>query len=650
MAMTQIDGLSQGVIDDPVYVSAWVKAAWADSWEYAPYLEPIRATEATAPQMGSAMFRYAYGTIQQHGEGFRVFTPTELNRRYVAIYGHTAYASALMWVGVIEHEGFDVHDKSATTGDASGDQVISAWGLEYLFDRRPIEGAVIEGGTTTIDRSPTFNKRYDRGLSDQGNRSTSVGAGGVYTFSVDGEEWTHLDIVEYVLANYAWESIPLYLAGQWEVLDDIVTTIRIEGLTAFEALNQLINRKRGLGWRILTDGINGIGVYVYSILSEPLVLGETSLPENWYQTSVSMDDDPRINPRINIVNVNQYDTIKVMGEPIKTVFSAGVGAAKTTTAPSTLLPGWDSGEETTYESAADDERNTDKHDRVFQFFKMDSTWDWATCIPLLDWDARWDGVSYSTTYWNQGHKFERHLPFEVPTTQADAEPEYQKPFALIKNPDENKYYYVDRLSAKEDEDWKNLSVRMTDREMGITVEGEYNHYIGDNHFSGDTEEDPVFDYDFLLATMFIETDTRLQVIAPVWAGLGSETSKTLQINVPDAEYWFAAPNTIEGLLLTAPVYNNSGAAEVLRDDSATLRGIAAMAQAWYGRPRATLEMRLSGITLDYQTSIMIASISSAWHLEPVQTVVTERTWDFEGDTTLVRTGYAELDVAAAFRG
>lgn len=641
MAVVHIDGsASTSVVKETVAISVWVKRLWAHSWEFAPYLEPIDAVESVAPAISNAEFLYHYGNIKREDSASgAIFIPARLKGYYVAIYSHSVFGTAGLWVGIIQEENYKID------GGNSGDLTLKAYGLEHLLNQKRIYGSYVEGGATNIGRLDTFNQRYSRGPSASGNRTTSANGDGIYTFSRDGADWTNLDIAFYVLFYHQDDNaITFALSGQVFILDNIVTRMDLEGLTPFDALNKLIDRRRGVGWRILSSGAGTVHIHVFSILETPITIGSFSLPANGYQDSINSFDLIDLRPKLHVSQALHYDKVVVRGERVITCMSWFFEN-------STLERAWTAGEEAAYEAETeDDERATDKYERVFSTVRVPRGWNWtyttiddstpAVATPFQNSEAEFFTTSVASA-WNQGHKFERWIPLEVPGAVSDTEPEFREPFAWVEVPGEPfKFIFLDKLATIE---LSRAQIRMLDREMGFTFSSRINHIFGLDTFDGDSDIEPEVDYRSMGITAAVKTDHHMQVTRTITNAAPTEVDKTLFIEVADAHFWWMADGTVTDITDRDHVFSGP---TVLRDDSERLRAIATFAQAWYGQQRATIEYVFDGIGVFHPAGMLITAAAVGWNVEKVGTVVTERRWNFKEATTSVRTGWQELDVRA----
>jgi hypothetical protein len=151
----------------------------------------------------------------------------------------------------------------------------------------------------------------------------------------------------------------------------------------------------------------------------------------------------------------------------------------------------------------------------------------------------------------------------------------------------------------------------------------------------------------MIVTVALETDERLRVIQDITA-LG-EFGRVLVISVPEAEYWRILGGTVVGVGTNGALQHMQGSM-ILRDDSATLRLIAALAAEICGSERQAISVTSRTLT-DYKplgtllTSNMTSALGSTVH-----GVVTSVSWDGRALTALTRTEFMELDFVSLATG
>lgn len=339
------------VIYKTQYTSVWVKAYYGDDWIYVPYLFPEQSTEAAAPTDSDATLTWDYGKyVNLWSDPGSTLLPINIENWHVQILCHTIYGTYIAWIGVVVGESITETGIDVNTGLPRGEQIIECRGLEFLLERRCVVGTYVGNATeyTYMPRTWDFNVAASRREDLAGNRSAQVNqTSGTFLFSSDGNKWSNYNIIQYLLSAfqpwYAFESedgqlfyAPQFrLSGQTSGLRQIFEEHRLSGKTLRESLNSLIDRKRGFGWKIKTDGVGTIYIHVFSLAQYAIVGNETSLPANPRQIDVAIHDDEFIQARYRISSTSQVDQIVVESEsPVKTCatlrFSNG-----------TLEPAWD---------------------------------------------------------------------------------------------------------------------------------------------------------------------------------------------------------------------------------------------------------------------------------------------------------------------
>lgn len=639
-----------GEVSGPQLTGCFVKESWGDEWIYVPHLQVLTDRTSVSGSIGFASFSWWYSKeiLQQGNRWVGLYEPLNISGWYIKVEGYDEFGSALLWVGQVALESFDFDEADGVTGDPQGHEAIQAFGLEYLLNRRQVNGSYVEGGDTFVDRVVVFNRRNERGETVSGNRSESVNGDGLYTFSLEGVEWSYLDILEYVLAYFQPSGISFYLTGQTGILAQIVDEVSVSGMTPFEILNALVSPRRGLGWRIVTSGEGDVGIYVFSVLAEAISVGDFEMPANPYRFSLNLDGFFGLQPKLGFDAISEYDLVEVLGAQVKTVFSVGMDSGIGVW-PFVMEPAWGA-EASNYGLASNEARQQrDLFERVFTKFRLPVDFDWSDLTPWFNWDGSFGGVGGGS--WNGDKAFERFLVLPELTTKTDAEFEYREPFVLCQPPPGLEYRFVERLSATPESPFQPGRILMGDREASVSVEGAYRHYFALNHYvAADGERAPRIDYDTFVFTLCVRTDARLRAAAPLLTGAPSESGKTLTLHVPDAEFWYCAENTVEDLDDDGGVvYRNGGAAEILRDDGARVRAVLGLALAVYGQQRAKLRLAFEGLHVFLPTGVLVDSVSVGYVSSAVGTVVSDVFHDHTTtpQRTVYRTSFEELDVVGA---
>jgi hypothetical protein len=649
-----------------VSTAVFARRNWADEWEWLPFISCTMATEAAGPSVTKATLQYDYGNIYRPEYGsFQPFYPYDLDGAYVLVIVFDWWGWATLWTGVAD---VCTYDMDANLLYAGGRQTWQCFGMEHVLDR----GYVLGGYTTEAytERPMTFNQRSQSGGEIIGNR---VAEG--FAFAEEGETWTHLDILKYLWAvinefdSEGNPTAPIYFDFTGEglyVLSQITEEVKLEGLSFWQAIDRIIDRKRGVGYRLVPDHTeNMIWVYVYSNFAESIAFADLLIPAAAYQEIISFSGQRMQKPELTINRLSAYGRVVVNGGPVYSCFTAAYADA-------TIVEGWAEELATAYAagSSAEDatvdehdaERATEKYRRVYTAHLLPDAWDWTVydgeggvtpqnAAPTVTLDGVVDPTLQSYNF-RMGKRFERFLPVRAEGS-TDQRPEYLKPLAIVKLPDEvieeeevaGAYALVDKLDAL------NLypaSVDVLDDDLGILVRPRLGHVFGldtyDTETAADSNLEPQIDYRTLIMTVNVALDKRLQVVLPIPV-TQTELSRAKIIDMPDAVAWWIAPGTVidveDGVL-----QRHEGG--VVRDDGWRLRQMAIAAAAWFGRPRATLRWQTSTITLWYPVGMMIRALAGPEGYTDVGTSITETTYRFDGreQTTTSVTGYEELDFAA----
>jgi hypothetical protein len=655
-------------------VGVRTRANWSDGWVQRPYLEVISHLDTVAPSVGSANFKYHYGSIKREDTyALAQYNQLDLAGHWVQVYKLSN--SEVVWTGRFQH------DNLAPAGGArgSGVQNLIAYGLAHELDRTHISWAQAEtpNGTASIDVIPPINYRSSGRL---GNRSTARNSDGVYEFSSAGELWTNLDVAEMILALFTPENGPTFeLGGDKDVLSNISGIYELQNRTPWDVLNELIDRRRGLGFVPVVMG-ETVVLRVYTVTDEAIVVGGVTIPANSNQVDINLDTSIKIVDPVVIRSVaDLYQQIEVRGGPIVSCFT--IAAADDTVdnqfdafdvddylkACSTLGAYYASLSDEEKANANDNYRQDDRHEKTFAKFGLSPLWDGTAgdgaggtktvVLPFCSDEGEISLVEPGGLFMS-GKGFEDWLPLEegkdysvvTPTdlgVSSGTEPTYKRPFALVKDPNYDEWHFVDRPGPE----YRQAAAHFTlyRNELCFGVHASPRHLYAKDVFTQNTaavyseDSEPVFKYTDILATVALKTDQVILATANSSGGTSSDVMRKKLIEIPNAEYWYCAPGTVIGINrdLTLKRYGGSG---VLRDDRPRLWEIAASAAAWYSRPRNSLSVGFEGIEHVAELgSLLVSTVTAGTTLE-LGTVITSREVNYaQGGRTRISTSYAEID-------
>lgn len=702
-----------------------VRQSWSGRWRLVNYMWPIESTDALAPELGSATFMYNFGRIKREDRTtFAQYNPPNFIDWYIQILTQQrGLPVESIWNGVIVADESHI-DRSLTL---SGDQTIHASSLGYLLNRRKMytawcirnEVPDVNGAVTgdylldEISWMPHFNDRAERGKGLKGNRSSKVieeeAAKGksIYVFSNaalirdknrDGYQWSNLDIIRYLLYFYGTPGITWEIGGQFKALDQIHDHYNFEGATVWEALNVLIDRRRGFCFEIKPHENGKVYVWIQTIADRPISYGASVLPANNFQIPFVV---PEVYPVSHWVDTfafrrmttTRWDKIEIYGERIKVTGTFSQ-------ADSTLTNFWMAEEQRKYDVAkgpgfalVDQNkhfRSRDQFRDVYTALRVPYEWNWDVRDGTGNGDkynlalrCRFNGTfspdpKDKSAMYNAEKQFLRDTPFEVGTDYSVVPPttdktpaeeiEYVPLLVAVKDKDwtnathptfnkthraTERYYLVDRLNEAAPQALTACHVHSMDKWLGIRLGVTPRHYFAGPQFGqtvvdpGKTDEVPELNWQEIVVTGTIVADERMRITLERQGVNPNTTQKVVVIHVPGAEYWYAAPGTIfdisdEGSLKRVNYLNR-----VLRNDVGELRATAAFASAWYGRTRQCITIPIKRIGRYVELGAMLNFFSMASGIEAIRTVISARTIQYKqgSESTTFETGWGAMDFA-----
>lgn len=656
MARAHLTGtLLNAVVKSPVLATVWVKRSWTDEWIYVPYMRALRVVEEVAPATSTAQLRWHYGYIKREDRGsFQLFLPQWINGWFVAILVHDYSGTAPLWLGVIDVEEHAPHGSEYFQGP----QDFTAYGIEHVLNRTTVTGAFTSAGH--IDRGLTFNKRDGRGKQLRGNMSSGVDGTGTHYFDANGDLWSNYQAIEYLIAHYAPAGMTYQIVGTVTALQNIYQDFNPDGMKLDKAIDRLIDKRRGLGWRPIV-GLNGVVyLYVFSQLRFPIQFGDVYIPANTDQQIVSFDGLLDVKPQFRFDDSTRYDAVVARGGFVNTAFTLS-------DADGTLEKKWDSDQEDDYKASTasgeaedeDAERKTAKYANVYTRFGVPAAWDKRAgdgeggtknyVSPFMYDDATLNPAAQSPLHLDE-KTFNRTVPFDE-AVGAATRAELRRAFVIATAPDSegtDRFYFVHELSQASHPDC-NVLVGDNGLELSINPSG-LNHVAAKNHFDPETHvtgTDPIWDYESYIATVELETDTRVMAWYRLPTLRPAELQRVKYVDYPEAEMWYVLPGTVTDIEDGALVKHAGG---LVRNDSPTIRVLCAMAAAWYLQPKNDLSFVVQGIIVGFPSASMIAGVASNWAYTNVSSVVTRRTWDFttKVPTTLIETGYEAFEPQSGF--
>ncbi len=730
---TVIDLATTRWTEQAVRPIVYTRANWADAWTEQPHLHCSVLRTGVGGQIDQASFQFEYGQMHYSGEADpETVDCINLDRHFVKIRIELPNSLpagdlvGLAWYGVIVHtvdrplgvgnievleteagaplEAEDDEDLEISSTKA-GDQTFTAYGLEWLLTRVFIDKSVYEssgGSDVTIKTVLAFNSGTKRELDAHdvqilGNKSPTQNRFVAPDEVASAEVWTAADIIDYLFDVFTPTTAPPWEldasvadACAWYEINNLVV-----GPTLYDALNTLINHKRGLTWSVVVAGVDAIEtatIKVHSFAAAAVALtGGATLPANAAQVTLDAQVMRQVSPVTVKDTSPRFEQVKVRGARRGSCFTLSYQ-------DDTIEAGWSSFQLEQYAKAAegttpvaelkrqaDAFRASDNIGNVLTRFVVPIDWDGTVgngkgtaltkkpACPAIE-----SGGALSTTvssgYWMPGLRIASWIPLrENVDYQYDAAnpvdfnepgqlPPYRKPFALYETND-GKYVRADRANVLVHNEAVTASktgfkfssdVTPLSDQMGIFLRpSTLPHAHSDNTdlttvlstFQDTSDIRPQTNWKKAIVTAFAEFDEHAEAVWPstIAAAVNGQQS-VLVINVGNScRLDYLAPNTVLDVTQSGDVLANSSGG-ILRDDRPKLERIARVAWEWYSSPRSALTLEVNHITTEFVVGQLLVELSG----DPVNSLVTYMVYDFDNSTTSVSTSFAEIDPVGLF--
>lgn len=670
--------------------AVFAKSIWSGEWARVPYLYANTLTFASGPNVNQATLQYKFGKIQRPDKHSAiVYPPLYLNNSYILVM----VDGGPTWTGVCVDSDIDRQGiKSARTGM----QFFKCRGLEYFLQRTIVDSSWVQGPNGEVpefpvDRAIGFN--LGAGLPNsadrEGNRSIAVGNRGQFIFAhtlQGAQEWTADQILNYLFkyhppANQTGQDLLGWGAiGNISLLQSYKPCLQVHGKTLFQILNELVDRRRLMGWYMDYDE-NKPKIRIFTFNKTPVILpGGGQIAPNTNVAAWNFDTSNLAQTLVlSTDDSGMYHRVISRGEPQGGVFTTGV-------INGSLEPDWTPAQQATYRlgasatagyGAMDDwakhdanqqARSKDSLKKVFRYFRIPPAFNGAINGHPV-WPISKAKTNVGRNSWWPGIRLQDKLPLRlehdyqnpVAVTNAmkqNSKWEYQRPFAFVQE-NGKRAYFLDRMSRGESVGthieasgrfWA-ASLRMQDDACGIIIDvgGAPQHMIAKSTFTpiddvDATDYEPDVDYSYFWATLFAECDGHVeeQWPPPEQLAVGTEVLRELIIPVPDACLHYIVPGTVLdiGADGTPVICVNGG---FVRDDTKFLKDVARSAYEWYATPRRSVRLIRHSLERLAPIGQLITTIGT--ELLMVNSVVTDASYDLLKGTATYTTQFAEMDLA-----
>lgn len=308
-----------------------------------------RLRMVVAPQVDVCELQFEYGEKLNSRSGeFQLVEPLEIVDKWVkVVIGKTLDTDKeIEWYGRIKHEHKQIFGGGVDGASPTGIQYFTALGLLHLLDEHTNNVSVIEEDAAaqearSVKGAIPFNLDQGGVYPETGNRSEFL-IDGTYVFSKQIRsrfKWNAAEAVEYLLKYHTpaaidavevtvpwveWRLIAPADSPERSYLEWYEVSVDREERTTKQILDELINRKRGVGYFVRFDpkdpndqyDVDSIGVYLFNSLANDLTLpSETIIQKN--QNRFSMDFENAfdvIESSVSDVATNAFTHVRAFGE------------------------------------------------------------------------------------------------------------------------------------------------------------------------------------------------------------------------------------------------------------------------------------------------------------------------------------------------
>jgi len=567
-------------------------------------------------------------------------------------------------------------------------QTFSALDMGYLLDKVRVNRSIVSGLTEPLGRAIAFNggrgAARDTNIVATANRSAAIEQNGAHVFvsSLAGASlWTTSDIANYLLKNFqpvvGGVEVPIKFTSDSLIISWDTPLLRAEGRTVKSLLDELFDPRRLVGWAVgWDDASESLLVKVFSYNEDPIDLASGGVvPANNSQVTFDFDSAWDIaDAHVRRLSNHRASQVRVRGARRGAVFTVSH-------ADGTLEADWTSSNQTAYNTGASGAtgpsystldfserqkrnrlaRGAESLRRVYRYFRIPTTWDFKSnngensgsdspVVPKLD--AQGAIGSDSAPLWRPGLSLEEYLPLasghdyaSLPATNNLPDGSIPEPLPVLvfvktpttTNDGSNSRWVngaelvgadVGELAGEAGQRWR-ISARVQQQNLGLVLDvfGGEQHLIASTEFSAIGDEDTAAALDWqddLLATVYMESDSHVEVWYPGGAAQAEAGVTILDISGDEYRLDYLAPGTVVGTAVDGALSRNTSGG-FLRDDRERMLDHARAAYQWYSRVRSELDVSVRTVLPVAVIGDLVTTIGSGATLETVNTPITRIT-------------------------
>lgn len=704
--------------------TVYTKTTWAAAWTEQPGVVCVKASWTASPTIPTATFYYRYGVGSVDGSDIQVWNKFTLpTYGYVRVVFNTfdltketddpEYETTMEWIGLaVEKEDMPHGDQQVfdSAPREQGIQTFHAVGFEYLLDRAYVTSARAKEQSQSAEDllyCPEFNYRgrpnstVDEYANTEGVESKVffIPARSATTPTEDPEHWTTIDICKFVCAWCTPKSNTSTLVLPFEFLDvdDVMPTwdepeLDLEGQRVLVVLQNLVQRQRGLGFRLVVEpreeDTDIIRIIPFSLRDTTAAAGSLG---TWNANINKVDVDLRnvAGVVINDDGHSRFDRVRVVGGKVIYCFTGPQYTDQ-------FSEGWTSAQETIYANGvsahADYGDWSDTKQRIMDSLNLSSAetkdvwtkFNLAERIPpqkkhfppLDALTTTSTDISPDMRYW-----FQRPLmpivPLNTGVDYTDSESKFvwddsiESPMAFATTDIDGTDVGFDMrfgalaVADTEDEDAikmafsANVVATPNPREFSLYVIGTLPHLVGFGGpaaISRDFGAAPGIEVEKI--TIAIEADRRTEVTASTSATVEAVREQVIEVGdsyrvvvmVKDTIFGINPLTTAAG---PASEYKKITTTKIIRDDRPEMESIASAAIAWYGTDRRSLrwsqKVPMSNLYVGQMIDQFQVNATTTANAKTVITSISMQTTVSEGTNSTVvtewsyETQFAELD-------
>ena len=686
---------TQEMVGHVCYVrSAWTTQAQPGEWVEAPDLECLQFSDVAAPGHGSATFVWRYGSQMRQAVGTRPADSDYVDLPRSGLMGwyvKVQTSTGIGWMGVI----VDTADQrgGSSGGVAEGVETLTAFALSFLLDQQPIRSSKVDA--KLINDVIPFN---GGAVTGSASRTADNRSGTETEFTAENPfPWDAYRAIDYLLQehapkNAAGDAVVPFQVEEVASLGYKLPLIEYAGLTVWQAIALIVDRRRGLGFRIrvqwdedLENDVVALQAFTTHKTAIDLPDG-SQLPANPVQTPLDLDGALNVlNLRLTDSALHRADRVIVRGERRGSVCTLN---------SSKLDPDWTEEQldeynaarsaDTGYDGLEDEEkarenaifRASDRLRNVMCQWRLPDDWDFGSITggwvfpavdPVVDLDLEQPDSenpdpdqSTLADVWIPALRIQPFLPM-VPWVdysggiiQTDAQDEDDFIPALVWFGTE----LAERMDAEADvvEDGRRWSVQtramQTAPGLRFEVVGGQQHfiaadlYVANGSYEALQDEQHVVQSTSWSATVYMQQPEFVMRQRPVEPSSG-DVERQVEIRVPGAYLDWLMPGT-----RVAVSHDDDGTTSFvnaeggwLRDDRERLDNIAALAWEYYRQSQKLLQLTYRAIDGTLAVGTLITQLQEDGGTEDVNTVVTSWQVQLRNNITTIRTAFSELDFA-----